>query len=66
MEYINTLFPDQDRYQKAFGTYKVALEILYNHEQELSSIRQDRRAEDKLPGSIAPESRDPAPYRGPN
>ena len=66
MEYINTLFPDQDRYQKAFGTYKVALEILFNHEQELSSIRKDRRAEDKLPGSISPENRDPSPYRGPN
>ena len=66
MEYINTLFPDQDRYQKAFGTYKVALEILFNHEQELSSIRKDRRAEDKLPGSVSPENRDPSPFRGPN
>jgi hypothetical protein len=46
MEYINTLFPDQDRYQRAFSTYKIALELLFNHEQELSSIRQDRRQED--------------------
>ncbi len=41
MEYINTLFPDQGRYQRAFHTYKVALEMLFNHEQELSAIRQD-------------------------
>ncbi len=58
MEYINTLFPDKDRYQRAFNTYKVALELLFNHEQELSSIRQDRRREDKLPGEIARESAD--------
>jgi hypothetical protein len=49
MEYINTLFPDQERYQRGFNTYKVALELLYNHEKELSSIRQDRRQEDKIP-----------------
>jgi uncharacterized membrane protein YeaQ/YmgE (transglycosylase-associated protein family) len=54
MEYINTLFPDQERYQRAFSTYKVALELLFNHEQELASIRQDRRAEDKLPGAYSP------------
>jgi hypothetical protein len=58
MEYINTLFPDQERYQRAFNTYKVALELLFNHEQELASIRQDRRAEDKLPGSYAPGDSD--------
>ena len=50
MEYINTLYPDQDRYQRAFNTYKVALELLFNHEKELSAIRKDRRKEDKLPG----------------
>ena len=67
MEYINTLFPDQDRYHRAFGTYKVALELLFNHEQELSSIRQDRRKEDKLPGEY--QSRDSVTSRfssGPN
>ena len=67
MEYINTLFPDQDRYQRAFNTYKVALELLYNHEQELSSIRQDRRKEDKLPGEYAAEDSDSSQFsRGPN
>jgi len=66
MEYINTLFPDQDRYERAFNTYKVALELLFNHEQELSSIRQDRREEDKLPGSYAPGERDTSQYKGPN
>jgi hypothetical protein len=60
MEYINTLFPDQERYQRGFNTYKVAMELLFNHEQELSSIRQDRRREDKLPGEYSSEDSDPA------
>ncbi len=58
MEYINTLFPDQDRYQRAFNTYKVALELLFNHEQELSSIRQDRRKEDNSSSPYSPENTD--------
>ena len=66
MEYINTLFPDQDRYQRAFNTYKVALELLFNHEQELSSIRQDRRQEDKLPSPYSPGDSDSSRYKGPN
>ena len=66
MEYINTLFPDQDRYERGFNTYKVALELLFNHEQELSSIRQDRRQEDKLPGAYSPGDSDASQYRGPN
>jgi len=66
MEYINTLFPDQERYQRGFNTYKVALEILFNHEQELSSIRKDRRQEDKLPGSYASGDSDSSRYKGPN
>jgi hypothetical protein len=43
MDYINTLYPDRSRYQQAFNKYKVSLEILFNHEKELDSIRQDRR-----------------------
>lgn len=66
MEYINTLFQDQDRYQRAFNTYKVALELLFNHEQELSSIRQDRRKEDKLPGEYKSGDSDASHYRGHN
>ncbi|HUV22295.1 MAG TPA: hypothetical protein VMZ32_10925 [Gammaproteobacteria bacterium] len=66
MEYINTLFPDQERYERGFSTYKVALELLFNHEQELSSIRQDRRQEDKLPSPYSPGDRDDSTYRGPN
>ena len=66
MEYINTLFPDQERYQRGFNTYKVALEILFNHEQELSSIRKDRRQEDKLPGSYASGDSDSSRYKGLN
>ena len=46
MDYINTLFPDSSRYQQAFNKYKVSLEILFNHEQELDNIRQDRRKSD--------------------
>ena len=67
MEYINTLFPDQDRYQRAFHTYKVALELLFNHEQELSDIRQDRRKEDDFPLPYSPGSTDSSRLsRGPN
>jgi len=66
MEYINTLFPDQERYERGFSTYKVALELLFKHEQELASIRQDRRQEDKLPSPYSPGDRDDTPYRGPN
>ncbi|HSS63299.1 MAG TPA: hypothetical protein VLS27_02630 [Gammaproteobacteria bacterium] len=67
MEYINTLYPDRERYQRAFSTYKVALEILFNHERELSAIRQDRRKEDKLPGEYPPRESDTSRfYRGPN
>jgi hypothetical protein len=43
MDYINTLYPDRSRYQQAFSKFKVSLEILFNHEKELDSIRQDRR-----------------------
>lgn len=67
MEYINTLFPDQDRYQRAFSTYKVALELLFIHEQELSSIRQDRRQEDNLPSPYSPGDNDSSRFpRDPN
>jgi len=67
MEYINTLFPDEGRYQRAFHTYKVALELLFNHEQELSSIRQDRRMEDKLPTPYSPGDSDSSRFpRGHN
>ncbi len=43
MDYINTLYPDKSRYQQAFNKYKVSLEILFNHEQELDNIKRDRR-----------------------
>ncbi len=66
MEYINTLFQDQDRYHRAFSSYKVALELLFNHEQELSSIRQDRRKEDKLPGEYKSGDREASQHKRPN
>jgi hypothetical protein len=67
MEYINTLFPDQERYQRGFSTYKVALELLYNHEQELASMRQDRRQEDKIPKPYSPGDVDSSKFsRSPN
>ncbi len=62
MEYINTLFPDQDRYQRAFSTYKVALELLFIHEQELSSIRQGRRQQDNLPSPYSPGDGDSSQF----
>jgi len=43
MDYINTLFPDKSRYQQAFNKYKESLEILFNHEKEISSAGRDRR-----------------------
>jgi len=43
MDYINTLFPDKNRYQQAFNRFKVCLEMLFKHEQELDNIRRDRR-----------------------
>ncbi len=43
MDYINTLYPDKSRYQQAFNKYKESLEILFNHEKELSSSGRDRR-----------------------
>ena len=67
MEYINTLCPDKDRYERAFKTYKVALELLFKHEQELDDIRNDRRRHDKLPGEHEREANAASPYhRGPN
>ncbi len=44
MDYINTLFPDQELYQQAFNKYKVSLEILFKHEQELNKEQADREA----------------------
>lgn len=46
MDYINTLFPDRSRYQQAFNKFKVSLEMLFNHEQELDNVRRDRREKD--------------------
>jgi hypothetical protein len=67
MDYINTLFPDQSRYQRAFNSYKVSLEILFIHEQELASIRQDRRKEDDTPSTFPPANGDPSRvFKGPN
>ena len=36
MEFLNTLFPDEGRYRQAFKKFKVTLEMLFNHEQELN------------------------------
>lgn len=36
MDYINTLFPDKEQYQQAFNKFKVCLEMLFIHEQELN------------------------------
>ncbi|MDH5301522.1 MAG: hypothetical protein OEW58_09195 [Gammaproteobacteria bacterium] len=46
IDYINTLFPDAERYQQAFNRYKMSLEILYNHERDRFPNRQGRRSTD--------------------
>jgi hypothetical protein len=43
MDYINTLYPDKSRYQQSFNKYKESLELLFNHEKELTSGERDRR-----------------------
>ena len=45
MDYINTLYPDSGRYQRAFNKYRESLEMLFVHEKELSSTGQDRGKE---------------------
>ena len=45
MEYLNTLFPDEDRYRQAFNKFKVTLEMLFNHEQELNKGRLEGEME---------------------
>lgn len=47
MDYINTLFPDTIRYKQAFNSYKLSLELLFNHEKELEDTRRDRRKSDR-------------------
>jgi hypothetical protein len=43
MDYINTLYPDKNRYQQSFNKYKESLEILFNHEKEINSAERARR-----------------------
>ena len=45
MDYINTLYPDSGRYQRAFNKYRESLEMLFVHEKELSSTGRDRGKE---------------------
>ncbi|MDX1812040.1 MAG: hypothetical protein R3240_08840 [Gammaproteobacteria bacterium] len=47
IDYINTLYPDAERYQNAFNRYKLSLEILFNHEKDRYPNRGGRRKEDK-------------------
>ncbi|MDH3325416.1 MAG: hypothetical protein OEM38_01710 [Gammaproteobacteria bacterium] len=46
IDYINTLYPDGERYQHAFNRYKLSLEILFNHEKERYPNRASRRVDD--------------------
>lgn len=46
VDYINTLYPDAERYQHAFKRYKMSLEILFNHEKERYPNRGGRREDD--------------------
>jgi len=47
VDYINTLYPDRERYQNAFDRYKISLEILFNHERDRYPNVGGRRKEDK-------------------
>ncbi len=64
MDYINTLYPDQNRYEKAFSTYAVSLEILFNHEQELTNIKKGRRRTDAEAANSSSGGSSSAPPRG--
>ena len=46
IDYINTLYPDGERYQQAFNRYKLSLEILFNHEKERYPNRTNRRSDE--------------------
>lgn len=47
MDYLNTLFPDASRYKKSYDSYKLSLELLFNHEKDLEGTRRDRRRDDR-------------------
>ena len=44
MDHINTLFPDKDQYQQAFNKFKISLEMLFKHEQELHKEQSETEA----------------------
>lgn len=46
VDYINTLFPDAERYKHAFDRYKLSLEILFNHEKDRYPNITGRRKDD--------------------
>lgn len=47
VDYINTLYPDVERYQHAYNRYKLSLEILFNHEKDRYPNRAGRRTDDR-------------------
>ena len=47
IDYINTLYPDGERYQQAFNRYKLSLEVLFKHEKDRYPNRKGRRMDDK-------------------
>jgi len=47
MDYINTLYPDNERYHHALDRYKLSLEILFNHEKDRYPNRASRHDEDR-------------------
>ena len=62
MDYINTLFPDESRYQQAFDKFKQTLEMLFNHEQELDTeqtegVAAQLRKENELALATAEQER---------
>ena len=52
MEYLNTLFPDEDRYQQASQKFKVSLKMLFKHEQELNKGKRGGRKDRRHTGQV--------------
>ena len=46
VDYLNTLFPDSERYRHAFDRYKISLEILFNFEKDRYPNKSGRRSTD--------------------
>jgi len=48
IDYINTLYPDREKYQSAFERFQLGLEILFNFERDRYPNRKGRRNTDPV------------------